>query len=197
MSEHDRKKWNKKYKEKPALLEERPPSPMVAEYALRANGRNAIDLACGNGRNTLFLANNGFHVDAVDISAVALDNLQNKIDTLDVTLIENDLDTFTPRSGCYDLAVMTNYLDRDLIVRTADALKEGGVYIVETYMAHPENEKKSSNPVFLLDKEELLSLFDDRFHVLAYKEFWNEAHELYKMCKQGIAVEKKVSSASV
>jgi len=191
MSELDREKWNRKYREKPALLEARPPSPMVAEYALKAQGRDAVDLACGNGRNTLFLAANGFHVDAVDISAVALKNLQNRIGTLDVTLIESDLDTFIPRSDHYDLAVMTNYLDRDLIIRTADALKQGGVCIVETYMAHPENEKKDSNPDFLLAKEELLALFDDRFHLLEYREFWNETHELYKMRKQGIAVEKK------
>jgi len=192
MSEFDREKWNKKYKEKPALLQARPPSPMVAAYALKTNGKNAVDLACGNGRNTLFLAANGFHVDAVDISAVVLKNLKNKIDTLDVTLVESDLDTFTPVSDQYDLAVMTNYLDRDLIVRTANTLKQGGIFIIETYMTHQENEKKDSNPDFLLHKEELLTLFNDRFNILEYREFWNEAHELYKMRKQGIAVEKKV-----
>jgi len=191
MSEFDREKWNRKYKEKPALLEARPPSPMVAEYAGKAKGRDAIDLACGNGRNTLFLAANGFHVDAVDISAVALKNLQKRIDTLDITLIESDLDLFIPHANQYDLAVMTNYLDRDLIERMAKALKQGGVFIVETYMMHPENEKKDSNHGFLLAKEELLTFFDDGFDILEYREFWNEPHELYKMRKQGIAVEKK------
>ena len=191
MSEFDREKWNRKYKEKPALLESRPPSPMVAEYALKTKGRNAIDLACGNGRNTIFLAVNGFHVDAVDISSVALKDLQCRVKKLDVALLESDLDTFVPETHRYDLAVMTNYLDRALIVRMAEALKRGGLFIIETYMVHPENEKKDSNPDFLLDKEELLELFNGDFDILEYREFWNEPHELYKMCKQGIAVQKK------
>jgi len=194
MSESDRKKWNRKYREKPALLESRPPSPMVAEYALQTKGRNAVDLACGNGRNTIFLAANGFHIDAVDISSVALKDLQHRVKKLDVTLHESDLDSFIPKIDCYDLAVMTNYLDRALIIRMAEALKQNGLFIIETYMIHPENRKKDANPNFLLEKEELLTFFDDRFNLLEYREFWNETHEIYKMRKQGIAVQKKLMS---
>jgi len=193
MSDSDRNKWNRKYREKPTLLGPRPPSPMVEAFAFRTEGRNAVDLACGNGRNTLFLATNGFHVDAVDISSVALKDLQNRVKELDVTLYENDLDTFVPKTNRYDLAVMTNYLDRALIMRMAEALKQGSVFIIETYMVHPENEKKDSNPNFLLAKEELLTFFDDRFDILEYREFWNESHELYRMRKQGIAALKKRS----
>jgi len=191
MSEFDREKWNRKYRDKPALLQTRPPSPMVAEYALKAKGRNAVDLACGNGRNTLFLAANGFHVDAVDISSVALLDLQHRIHELDITLIESDLDIFIPQKDHYDLAVMTNYLDRSLIIRMASSLKKSALFIIETYMLHPENEKKDSNPDFLLSEKELLGFFDDHFEVLEYREFWNEPHELFKMRKQAIAVQKK------
>jgi len=191
MSESDQKKWNKKYREKPALLQSRPPSPMVETFTHESKGKEAIDLACGSGKNTLFLASRGFHVDAIDISTVALEDLKTKIGTLDVDLYEADLDTFTPKADHYDLAVMTNYLDRNLISRMAEALKKSGVFIIETYMMHPENEKKDSNPDFLLREEELLSFFDATFTILEYREFWNETHELYKMRKQGIAVQKK------
>jgi SAM-dependent methyltransferase len=190
MSELDREKWNRKYREKPALLTSRPPAPMVEAYAHTAQGREAIDLACGNGRNTIYLASKGFHVDAVDISTVALADLKMRVMQLDVCLVEADLDSFTPQQNHYGLAVMTNYLDRDLIRRTASALQKEGVFIIETYMIHPENEKQDSNPDFLLEKEELLNFFDDGFTVLEYREFWNEPHELYKMRKQGIAVRK-------
>jgi SAM-dependent methyltransferase len=190
MSELDREKWNRKYREKPALLTSRPPAPMVEAHAHTAQGREAIDLACGNGRNTIYLASKGFHVDAVDISTVALTDLKMRVMQLDVCLVEADLDSFTPQQNHYGLAVMTNYLDRDLIRRTASALQKEGVFIIETYMIHPENEKQDSNPDFLLEKEELLNFFDDGFTVLEYREFWNEPHELYKMRKQGIAVRK-------
>jgi hypothetical protein len=43
-----------------------------------------------------------------------------------------------------------------------------------------------------LKEEELLGFFDATFTILEYREFWNEPHELYKMRKQGIAVQKKV-----
>jgi SAM-dependent methyltransferase len=190
MSEFDREKWNRKYREKPTLLTSRPPAPMVEAYAHAAQGREAIDLACGNGRNTIYLASKGFHVDAVDISAVALADLQARIEQPEIHLIEADLDSFTPQQEHYDLAVMTNYLDRELIRRTAEALKKDALFIVETYMAHPDNEKRDSNPDFLLQPQELKTLFAQGFEIVAYEEFWNEPHELYKMRKQGIVAKK-------
>jgi SAM-dependent methyltransferase len=191
MSDKDRAKWNKKYHEKPALLEVRPPSPLIERYYQMAPGKRAIDLACGGGRHTLFLAEHGFHVDAVDISSVALAELGKKSADLSVTLIEEDLETFMPPNAHYDLAVMANYLDRALIERTANALKHDGLFVVETYMDHPENEKKDSNPDFLLAKGELKELFANGFEVLAYEEFWNESYELYRMKKQGIVAKKR------
>ena len=85
---------------------------------------------------------------------------------------------------------MTNYLDRELIGRTAKILKPHALFVLETYMEHPENEKKDSNPDFLLQEKELLKLFSNDFTVLAYEELWNETHELYKMRKQSIVVQK-------
>jgi SAM-dependent methyltransferase len=190
MSDLDKVKWDRKYLDKPSLLKSRPPAIMLEEYIEKVEGTHAIDLACGNGRNTIFLASKGFQVDAVDISSVALSDLKKRIADRDIRLIEADLDNYTPKSAYYDLAVMTNYLDRELIRRTAETLQHHGTFIIETYMDHPENEKKDSNPDFLLAQEELLHLFDTTFTVLAYREFWNEPHELYKMRKQGIVVKK-------
>jgi SAM-dependent methyltransferase len=191
MSELDRKKWNRKYRENPDLLNRRSPSQMVKIFSHETEGGNAIDLACGSGRNALYLASIGYHVDAVDIAATALDNLKKRITQMDISLIEADLESFIPQKDFYDLAVMSNYLDRNLVKRMAELLKKEGIFIIETYMKHPENMKKETNPDFLLDKEELIRLFDDRFDILEYREFWNETHELYRMRKQGIAVKKK------
>jgi tellurite methyltransferase len=190
MALDDKRKWDKKYSEMPQLLEKRPPSDLVVSFFAKAPGNNALDLACGSGRHTLFLAKKGFHVDAVDISTVALDALRSQVNTDSVNIIEADLDTFTPQSETYDLIVKTNFLDRLLIERAKRALKPGGILIVETYMADPANEKPESNPDFLLRKGELLDLFGEGFDVLEYKEFRNEPHEKYRMRKQAIAVRK-------
>ncbi len=191
MSIKDKEKWDTKYQQKPELLSTRPPSSMLVKYCDRAPGKKALDLACGSGRHTLFLAKQGFHVDAVDISSVALSHLRMKTQEYDITLTQSDLDTFTPHKEAYDLIVMTNYLDRALIRRTSETLKKNALFIVETYMQHPENEKKETNPDFLLAPEELKSLFDTDFTLLAYKEFWNESHEIYRMRKQAIVVQKE------
>jgi len=191
MSEKDREKWNRKYREKPALLEVRAPSAMLASHLHLVEGNCALDLACGSGRHTHFLAEKGFCVDAVDISSVALEQLAKTLDSNSVTLVEADLDSFTPQEERYDLAVMTNYLDRPLIARTAQNLKSGALFFLETYMAHPQNEKKDSNPDFLLKAGELKTFFGQTFSIIAYEEFWNEAYELYRMRKQSIIVQKK------
>ena len=189
MAKYDREKWDKKYQDKPELLDTRPPSKFVEKYHPMCEGNQALDLACGSGRHTMFLSENGFLVDAVDISSVALEKLATKISD-SVNLIEADLDTFEPKINHYDLIVMTNFLDRALIARCYDALKDGGIFIVETYMEDDENEKKDSNPDFLLKEDELILTFYNGFKRLDYEEFWNEDYEKYRMKKQAIAVQK-------
>ncbi len=189
MAEKDREKWDKKYEEKPDLLDTRPPSRFVSEYHDRCEGKQALDLACGSGRHTLFLSEKGFLVDAVDISSIALEKLANKVGD-SVNIIKADLDEFAPKRNHYDMIVMTNFLDRDLIARCYDALKDGGVFVIETYMQDDENEKEDSNPEFLLREDELIMMFYNGFKRLEYDEFWNEDYEKYRMKKQAIAVQK-------
>jgi len=190
MSQKDRIKWNRKFSEMPDLLAPRPPAELVKKYLHEVSGKKALDLACGGGRHTLFLSEHGFHVDAVDISAVALEKLSKRVDLEKVTLIEADLDELELHEAKYDLIVKTNYLDRGLIARAKKALKKGGLFIVETYLADVENEKKDSNPDFLLQKDELPEIFSQGFEILEYREFWNESYEKYRMKKAAIAVRK-------
>ncbi len=189
MAIKDKEKWDKKYHDKPDLLDIRPPAKFVERYHDQCEGKQALDLGCGSGRHALFLSQQGFLVDAVDISTAALEALaQKKNDS--VTLIEADLDTFEPQHNHYDMIVMTNFLDRDLIARCFHALKDGGVFVVETYMEDDDNEKKDANPDFLLKEDELILIFYNGFKRLAYEEFWNESLEKYRMKKQAIAVQK-------
>jgi len=191
MSIEDKLKWDKKYQEKSSLLELREPSLFVKKYCLVAKGKDALDLAAGVGRNALFLENRGFSVDAVDISSVALDVLKSRSKGT-INIIETDLDNFNSTKS-YDLIVKCNFLDRELIERSKEFLKSGGVFIVETYIEDKANEKPNSNPDFLLKKDELLKIFKDGFEVLEYKTFLNESYELYKMKKAAIAVRKMLS----
>lgn len=191
MADKDREKWNRKYTDMQDLLQKRPPSPIVERFYTEVSGRQALDLACGAGRNTLFLAEKGFRVDAVDISEVALDALRERVSGLDVRIIEADLESFVPEKDRYDLIVKTNYLDRALIERAKTGLVPGGIFVVETYMEDSANEKQDSNPDFLLRKGELQEIFAEGFEIMLYETFWNEGYEKYRMKKAAIAARKK------
>lgn len=190
MSLKDKEKWDKKYASTPKLLEKRQPSPKLAKFTknLDAKGKQALDFACGNGRNSIYLAELGFNVDALDISNIALDNLdENNIKN--ITTKQIDLDNFQTDKK-YDLIVKCNYLDRDAITTLKNALKSSGLMIIETYMDHESNTKPNSNPDFLLKAGELKSFFNYEFETIEYDEFDNEPNELYRMRKQSIVVQK-------
>ena len=191
MAEKDRLKWDAKYRSDVTLLQREEPAKFVEAWWHFAGGGRALDLACGGGRNALYLAKKGFTVDALDISPVAVEALKARAGGLPLRAKAVDLDRYTPPPGIYDLAVMANFLDRDLIRRTAEALKPGALFIVETYMKHPDNEKEG-NPDFLLDAGELVRLFDEGYQVVEYREFFNDDEgERYRMRKQAIAARKR------
>jgi len=194
MSRSDYEKWTQKYKAKPQLLESRAASALLTTYALRGEGKRALDLACGAGRNTLALAKAHYEVDAVDIAEAAVETMtgfvrQNGVQEY-VHPVCQDLDAFEVKTEYYDLIVMSNYLDRGLIERCKRGLKKEGLFIVETYMVDDANEKKDSALSNLLQPAELKQVFRDGFLVLAYEEFENEPNEIYRMKKQSIVVKK-------
>lgn len=193
MSIKDKEKWDAKYIKKPILLKPRDSSENLKNFITTCNGKKALDLACGAGKNTIFLAKNGFEVDAVDIAKIALDTLDNYATEIGLSTSINtllvDLDDFTPKADTYDLVLMANYLDRDVINRAKTALHVGGIFIVETYMQDEENEKTKSNPINLLAPNELKEIFSS-FEIIHYDEFKNEDYEIYKMKKQVIVAKK-------
>jgi len=193
MSLADKQKWNEKFTKKSELLKPREASAHVQKYVTLARGRKALDLACGAGRHALYLESVGFEVDALDISEVAIDALKEIVDTNFLTSLHVrvfDLDEFKPDKADYDVIIMSNYLDRELIYRASRTLQVEGIFIIETYMDDSANEKKDSNKNSLLQPRELMNFFDDRFEVLHYAEFDNESYEIYRMKKQVIVVQK-------
>lgn len=189
MAQKDKIKWDKKYKETPTLLEDRQASQKLVDIINQTKGKKALEIACGAGRNSIFLAENGFEVEALDISDVAIKSLKEK-NIKNITAKQIDLEGFKPKPNSYDLIVKTNYLDRDIISDLSQALKKDGLLLIETYMEHKQNEKPPSNPLFLLKKDELKTFFDDKFEVIDYDEFFNEKYELFKMRKQSIVIKK-------
>lgn len=165
LSQADREKWDSRYLG--GAYETRThPSVLLAHWAGRLEGTGAtpraIDFACGSGRNALFLARLGWHVDAIDISAVALERLMAAADAegLPVRCVERDLE---PASSSLDgledrqfnLALMIRYTDFQLVEAIPRALAPGGYLIAEMHLQTDESVAGPRNPRFRMAPGEL------------------------------------------
>lgn len=147
-----------------------PPSQWVTRWAgMFASGGEVIDLACGSGRHSRFLASLGLRVRAVDRDSQALGALGG---VAGITLCEADLENDPwPLPGLkFDGVVVTNYLHRPLFPRILEALAPDGVLIYETFAAGNERFGKPSNPDFLLRHGELLEFARGCLRVIAYED---------------------------
>ncbi len=79
----------------------------------------ALDVACGAGRNAIFLAQAGYQVDAIDISLEGLNQARQKAESqgLSINWIEHDLDQAFEFDTDYDLIIVLWYVNLALITR--------------------------------------------------------------------------------
>jgi SAM-dependent methyltransferase len=154
----------------------------------------ALDLACGMGRHSKHLASQGFEVDALDISSVAISHLS---DLSHINAKEVDFDTYTLPKEKYDLIICVYFLKRSLFDQMIDALKPNGILLMETFLHDTENEREPSNPAFLLNEGELESFFDDRCELLHIKEYMSTDYMGYKTMKTQMVAKKKSAGMSV
>lgn len=149
----DKERWNRRHVEKPMRHNI---EPLLEKYIDEAEVGAALDIACGIGRNTHFMAEKGFIVDAVDISDYALSQIK---ETPKIKKFEVDLDTYNLEINKYDLIVNINFLSRRLFPQIKEALRDGGLVIFETFIIAHGDFAQPVNPEFLLRKNELLHAF--------------------------------------
>jgi len=149
----DKERWNKRHVEKPMRKNV---EPILEKYISEAKVGDALDIACGIGRNTHFIAEKGFIVDAVDLSDYALSQIK---DMATINKIEADLDSYNLAFNKYDLIVNINYLNRRFFPQIKEALKSGGLIIFDTFIIAHGDFDQPSNPEYLLRKNELLHAF--------------------------------------
>jgi SAM-dependent methyltransferase len=175
MSVEDRTRWDCRYREEPHLGALAPAPLLVAHADLLPERGRALDLACGAGRNAMFLAARGLETTGIDVSPAGLSLAKKAAEQrgLSVELEEADLDAhdFSLEPASWDAIVVVHYLNRSLFSHLEEALRAGGVLFYETFTrdqlafpeAHPRREE------FLLAPNELLHAFP-RLHVLHYEE---------------------------
>ena len=168
----DRPKWNKKYQSQHYPAE---PAAIVKKYVELASGKKALDIAAGNGRNALFMARQGFVVDAVDIADIGLAQFAGKHPGVHPICV--DLDEFDIPANRYDIIINIKYLNRRLFSHISEGLALGGVLIFETFLdsPNPANEKSTCQD-YLLRENELLHAFSS-LKIVLYQEARGTDHD--------------------
>lgn len=143
MSEQDRTRWTQRYAEGSYAGRSHPSRLLEQELAeIRCHHTagpmpRALDLACGRGRNALFLAGQGYQVDAIDIASNALTAASETAgqETGNIRWIEHDLDQGLPETYTdYDLVLVVRYLDLALLRLASDRLRPGGSLLCEVHL---------------------------------------------------------------
>jgi SAM-dependent methyltransferase len=138
MDSHD---WDQRYAAAELVWSAEPNLFVRDEVAPLAPGK-ALDLAAGEGRNSLWMASAGWQVTAVDFSAVAIDKGRRLAERLAdpaaaqrIDWVVADLLSYEPPEAAFDLVLLC-YLQlpslerRDVLARACRALAPSGILLV-------------------------------------------------------------------
>jgi len=168
----DQKRWDERFRGKDFAFGKEANPFLRRNIGLFPKGK-ALDIAAGEGRNAVFLAQHGFDVDAVDISERGLKKAKKLAKKMGVKIhtLLVDLDSYQIERERYDLIANFYYLNRRFIPKIKKGLKKGGKVIFETYLLEqrtlgtggPKHSK------YYLKHNELLKLFEG-LRILLYRE---------------------------
>jgi len=159
--------YNDLYRKKKNLYGTRP-SPFVTQIPRIMKGGRVLDIGAGQGRNSLYLAGNGFDVTATDISADGIENIKEvstkwgiHVNTQVLDVVEADLD------GFYDVIIcsyMMHHLSRtnalSLIAKMERHTNKSGLNIIAAFTDDGDYYEESlGRNLFFLRGDELKSMY--------------------------------------
>ncbi len=166
------------------------PNDFLADLLGALPAGRAADLACGTGRDAVYLAAAGWRVVAADVLPDALDrgrDLQRRYAPQAPPIDWRRADLESP-AGCgaavgsgerFDLITVFRFLDRTLLKDVVGHLRPGGSLVVETFtVAHRARHGRPSRDSHVLQPGELPALLGPAMEIRHYSENWrgNDAH---------------------
>ncbi|MEV1290057.1 class I SAM-dependent methyltransferase [Micromonospora sp. NPDC049679] len=133
----DSSQWDARYAAAPDLVWTADPNRFVVEVLTDLPPGRALDLAAGEGRNAVWLAQQGWQVTAVEFSTVAVERGRRLADQRGVTVewIVADLRAYAPPTDSFD-AVIVAYLHlpaadlSPVLTAAGAALAPGGTLLI-------------------------------------------------------------------
>ncbi len=138
--------WNERYAARSRAGEDfgTEPTPLVQQTAAALPAGMALDLACGAGRNALWLAAHGWNVRAIDGADAAIHELREQARvrglTVDTAIADLEAPTFHVQENGWDLILDCYYLQRSLFPRIRAGVRPGGVAIAIVHITNPGEE---------------------------------------------------------
>lgn len=170
MSKEDRHRWNRKWAERTETSEV---STLLQQHEALLTSGLALDLACGRGQNSIWLARHGYATLGIDISRVALNAARSAALLQGVArrtlFVQADLDRWHPPRETFDLVAVFRFLDRDLYWPLQQSVRPGGLLFFETRHQGICERLPDANPAYLLRTGELAAVFAE-WDLLLYDE---------------------------
>ena len=174
-SESAKARWNERYDRDMYIYGKEPVAFLKQKMDGLKKGR-ALVLAMGEGRNAVYLAQNGFDVTGVDISEVAIEKCNRLAEERNtaVNAVVADLTDYDMGKGQFDLITKFYYYEPSIFPQIIDALKPGGMFILEQFSIDHLKYRENSgfgprNPDYLIKPNELLEHFKS-LRVLYYED---------------------------
>jgi len=132
--------WNERYRAGEQLFTEQ--SPLVAAFSRELEPGSALDLACGPGRNSLYLAAQSWKVTAVDGSPLAIEILRERARErkleIESAVADLERDEYDIEPGAHDLICDCYYLQRSLIRKMKLGVRPGGIIVAIVHLAEAD-----------------------------------------------------------
>ncbi|MDQ2049179.1 class I SAM-dependent methyltransferase [Natronolimnohabitans sp. A-GB9] len=137
----ERERWNERYSGVDFDVPDDPIPELERRLSTLPDGK-ALDIATGTGRNALFLAANGYDVDAIDVSDVAIETARERAAErgVDVNWHRADLADVDLAAGEYDVITVGFFAALEHLPAIKEALAPDGVLVYEHHL-------RSSDPV--------------------------------------------------
>lgn len=182
--------WDKKYRDGfyNGAIEA---NALLAKHWQKIRGRRVADIAMGNGRNALFLADKGYFVVGLERSAEAIKIAKKRMKERSLLMwpVLGDAAYLPFRKNSLDGAIIFYFLMRGIMKEVKALLKKDGILIYETFLKRQNGIDGPRNMDYLLDDGELMGYLDG-FEILLYEETIIEAAGKRKVVARAVGRKK-------
>ena len=120
--------WNARYRAREEIASD--PAPLLVRAAEPLAAGRALDLACGAGRNSIWLARRGWDVVAIDGASEAIRIVREHDPTVDARVMDLEAAASLPfEDESFDLVAILFYLHRPLFAEARRLVKRGGIVV--------------------------------------------------------------------